>query len=336
MKRAAIAVMIVAVAACQRQASHMPDIDPAQLTAFAPLDTAMISADNPITPAKVALGRMLYYDTRLSADRSVSCNSCHALDQYGVDHRPVSLGIKGQKGGRNAPTVYHAAGQVAQFWDGRARSVEEQAKGPVLNPVEMGMPTGEAVMARLETVAAYRTAFREAFPNEVDPFTYDNLGKAIGAFERRLVTPSRWDAYLDGDRTALTSAEKAGLQEFMAAGCHGCHNGAYVGGTSLQRLGIVRPWPKENDLGRYAVTKNPSDSLVFKVPTLRNVTRTGPYFYDGQVATLNDAVRLMARYQLGRELTDAQAASIVTWLGSLTGPLPANYIAAPAPPAGDR
>jgi cytochrome c peroxidase len=331
-KRAAIVLLLVATAACQRTVR----VDPGQLRAFAPLDSAMVSPDNPITPAKIALGRMLYYDTRLSADQTVSCNSCHALDQYGVDHRSVSLGIKQQHGGRNAPTVYHAAGQIAQFWDGRAPTVEEQAKGPILNPVEMGMPSGTAVIARLQAIPAYRTAFASAFPDERHPVTYDNLGKAIGAFERRLETPAPWDAFLTGTDLALTNEEKAGFNTFVDTGCQACHNGAYVGGASFQRIGLVQPWPKQDDLGRFALTKNPSDRLVFKVPTLRNVTETGPYFNDGQVATLEEAVRLMARHQLGRELSEEQTAAIVTWLGSLTGTPPAQYIAPPASPAAYR
>ncbi len=329
MKRAAIVLLLVATAACQRTVR----VDPGQLRAFAPLDSAMVSPDNPITPAKIALGRMLYYDVRLSADRSVSCNSCHALDGYGVDHRPVSLGIKQQQGGRNAPTVYHAAGQIAQFWDGRAPTVEEQAKGPILNPVEMGMPTGTAVIARLAVLPGYRTAFAYAFPDEANPVTYDNLGKAIGAFERRLQTPARWDAFLEGDQTALTNHEKAGFNTFVDVGCQACHNGTYVGGGSFQRIGLVEPWPKQNDLGRFAVTQDPHDRLVFKVPTLRNVTETGPYFSDGQVATLEEAVQLMARHQLGRQLNDEQTVAIITWLGSLTGTPPEQYIAPPTLPA---
>ena len=332
MKRAAIVLLLAATAACQRSVRVNPD----QLRAFAPLDSAMVAPENPITPAKIALGRMLYYDTRMSADQTVSCNSCHALDQYGVDHRSTSLGIKQQRGGRNAPTVYHAAGQIAQFWDGRAPTVEEQAKGPILNPVEMGMPSGAAVIARLKAIPEYRTAFAAAFPDERDPVTYDNLGKAIGAVERRLETPARWDAFLAGDQTALTNEEKTGFNTFVDLGCPACHNGASVGGASFQRIGLVQPWPQQDDLGRFNVTQNPSDRLVFKVPTLRNVAQTEPYFSDGQVATLAEAVRLMARHQLGRELSDEQTAAIITWLGSLTGPVPQQYIAPVELPKGDQ
>ncbi|HSH13253.1 MAG TPA: cytochrome-c peroxidase, partial [Desulfurivibrionaceae bacterium] len=177
-------------------------VTPAQLAMFAPLPVAMPSPDNPMTPAKVDLGRRLYYETALSEDHQMSCNSCHALTGYGVDNRQFSTGFKGQLGGRNAPTVYNAAAHVAQFWDGRAPTVEEQAKGPILNPVEMAMPNSNEVIKHLKANPTYVRAFQAAFPGEKEPVNYDNLGKAIGAFERGLVTPSRWDAYLKGDKTA--------------------------------------------------------------------------------------------------------------------------------------
>jgi cytochrome c peroxidase len=275
---------------------------------------------------------MLYYDTRLSIDGSVSCNTCHPLAAYGVDHRPVSLGVKGQSGTRNAPTVFNAAGHVAQFWDGRAPTVEEQAKGPILNPVEMGMPSGDAVTERLRALAEYRAAFTAAFPGEADPVTYDNVGTAIGAFERRLVTPSRWDAFLAGDTAALTPDEKRGLNTFATLGCTACHRGTYVGGERFEKVGLVEPWPDQGDLGRYAVTHRRGDRHVFKVPSLRNIARTGPYFHDGQVATLEEAVRRMARYQLGRELSEREVISVVTWLTSLTGTISQEDITPPELP----
>jgi cytochrome c peroxidase len=292
----------------------------------------MPALDNPAPPARIALGRMLYYETRLSSDSTVSCNSCHLLNEYGVDHRPVSLGVKGQLGSRNAPTVFNAAGHLAQFWDGRAPTVEEQAKGPILNPVEMGMPSGDAVTERLKALPGYRAAFAAAFPGEADPVTYYNVGQAIGAFERGLVTPSRWDAFLAGDTGALTLAGKRGLETFVALGCSACHRGTYVGGEMFQKAGLVEPWPEQGDPGRYAVTHRRGDRLVFKVPSLRNVERTAPYFHNGQVATLEEAVRRMARYQLGRELRDAEVTSVVTWLKSLTGTIPQEYIAPPTRP----
>ena len=308
--------------------------DPAQLEVFGHLPASMPAPDDRATSAQVALGRMLYYDARLSVDNTVSCNTCHPLSAYGVDHRPVSLGVKGQAGSRNAPTVFNAAGHVAQFWDGRAATVEEQAKGPILNPVEMGMPSGDAVVQRLRALAEYRAAFAAAFPDQTDPLTYDNVGEAIGAFERRLVTPSRWDSFLTGDTAALTPAERRGLNVFAGLGCPACHRGTYVGGEMFQRAGLVEPWPEQGDQGRYAVTHRRGDRLVFKVPSLRNIERTAPYFHDGQVATLEDAVRRMARYQLGRELRDAEVVALVTWLKSLTGTIPQDFITPPQLPGG--
>jgi cytochrome c peroxidase len=293
----------------------------------------MDSAGNPMDLHKIALGRKLYYDTRLSADQTVSCNSCHDLANYGVDTGAVSLGVRGQLGGRNSPTVYNAAGQIAQFWDGRAHDVEAQAKGPILNPVEMAMPNAAAVMRRIAQDPEYGRLFRAAFIGQRNPITYDNLARAIGAFERGLVTPSRWDRFLQGVDTALTDAERAGFNEFVAAGCAGCHNGPYVGGGQFQKAGLVNPWPDSSDVGRQAVTRSETDRMVFKVPTLRNIERTAPYFHHGDARTLDSAVMRMAHAQLGKALTPEQVASIVTWLKALTGDIPQQYIAAPAPAA---
>jgi cytochrome c peroxidase len=314
---------------CQRQQDVV--IDPAQLAVFAPLPASVPSEANPATPAKVELGWRLYYEKQLSADGSQSCNSCHGLDAYGAEHEAVSTGVTGQRGGRNAPTVYNAAGHIAQFWDGRAPDVEEQAKGPILNPIEMGMSSPDEVLARLARIPGYRDAFKAAFPNDADPLTYDNVGRAIGAFERQLLTPSRWDKYLAGDQAALTPAEKLGLKEFLATGCQGCHNGPYMGGQMFQRLGVVRPWPNVTDVGRFQVTRIPADSMVFKVPGLRNIAKTPPYFNAGSVPSLDEGVRLMARHQLGKELTREQVASIMTFLQALTGEVPAQYVAPPPP-----
>jgi cytochrome c peroxidase len=319
--------VVLLVPACQRHEQATAKVDAAQLAAFAPLPAAMESPANPLTEAKMDLGRTLFYDTRLSRDQDLSCNSCHDLKAYGVDRRQFSVGTKHQLGGRNAPTVYNAAAHVAQFWDGRAPTVEEQAKGPVLNPVEMAMPNSRAVIARLRAVPAYREAFRKAFPGQSDPITYDNVGLAIGAFERRLVTPSPWDRYLQGDTAALTPAEKQGLNTFMATGCQACHNGVLMGGSMYQKIGVVRPWPDRTDIGRAAITHQASDTLVFKVPSLRNIERTAPYFHKGSAATLHEAMMLMAQHQLGRDLTEQQATEIEAFLHSLTGEVPAAYIA---------
>lgn len=317
-----------------QQGSSGGEVD---LRYFAPLPAQMNAGlAAPPTAAQVSLGRALFYENVLSAGHTISCNSCHALNAYGADGRSHSFGDHGQLGGRNAPSVYNAAGQVAQFWDGRAASIEAQAKGPVLNPAEMSMPDSQAVLAHLRTSRDYMAMFNAAFPGERNPITYDNVGRAIGAFERGLVTPSRWDRFLAGDSAALTAAERQGMTTFVSTGCATCHNGAYVGGGMYQKLGLVKAWPTSADSGRYAVTKNPSDLFVFKVPVLRNVAKTGPYFHDGSVATLPEAVRLMARHQLGKELTDVQVSSIVTYLGSLTGEIPVDYIAYPQLPAKSR
>jgi cytochrome c peroxidase len=333
MKRsvAPLAIGVLALAGCQGM-KHQADVQvsSAALAMFAPLPDVMPSADNPITPAKIDLGRALYYDRRLSKDNSVSCNDCHDLNRYGADTGNVSEGVGGALGGRNSPTVYNAAGHVAQFWDGRAPTVEEQAKGPILNPVEMAMPGDPAVMRVLAADAAYRAMFKAAFPEAATPMTYDNLGKAIGAFERKLVTPSRWDRFLKGEDSVLTNAEKAGFNTFVAVGCAACHNGPYVGGGTFQKAGVVNPWPDTADVGRVAVTHEAADRMVFKVPSLRNIEQTGPYFHDGKVASLDSAVTTMAHAQLGKQLTRDELAQIRTWLKTLTGAIPTEYIAPPA------
>ena len=304
-----------------------------ELAMFAPLPRMISAPGLATTSAQIALGRRLYHEPLLSNGHDVSCNTCHPLNGYGADGRKVSFGDLGHAGDRNAPSVYNAAGQVAQFWDGRAPTVEAQAKGPILNPGEMAMPDSAAVLTHMRASREYVQEFATAFPNEKQPITYDNVGRAIGAFERGLVTPSRWDRYLQGDSTALTPAELRGFTTFVRVGCSGCHAGPYVGGQSFQKLGLVKPWPALRDSGRITVTKQPSDLHVFKVAVLRNVERTGPYFHDGSVASLDSAILLMGRHQLGRELTAEQIASIRAWFGALTGELPAAYIAAPPRPA---
>lgn len=342
----ASALAVVATAACKKEEPAKPEAAPApaaeapkglersQLTAFAPLPEAFTSTTNPENEAKIALGKMLYHETRLSKDNDISCNSCHVLSAYGVDNKPTSPGHKGQLGGRNSPTVFNAAGHFVQFWDGRAKDVEEQALGPILNPVEMALDSSETAVAMLKALPEYVTLFQAAFPGEADPVSWNNVGKAIGAFERKLATPSRWDKYLAGDDKALTDEEKAGAQEFLAAGCTACHSGPLLGGSMYQKAGLIKPWPNQKDLGRFEVTKDEADKLKFKVPSLRNIAKTGPYFHDGSVAKLEDAVKMMADHQLGRQLTDTQVASIVTFLGALTGELPEALIKAPQlPPA---
>ncbi len=340
MIRLRIALVLIAAsmaaAGCGRRpetpATTAVTIDPVKLQMFQPLPEDIPSSSNPITDEKVNLGRMLYYETRLSKSQEISCNSCHMLDQYGVDGQPTSDGHKGQMGDRNSPTVYNAAGHFVQFWDGRAPDVEEQAKGPVMNPVEMAMPSEKQVVAVLKSMPQYVEVFKKAFPGEKDPINYENMTRAIGVFERKLVTPSRWDRFLLGDSSELTNEEKAGFNVFMETGCQACHAGTYMGGNLYQRLGAVKPWPDTSDVGREKITQVEADRLVFKVPGLRNIEKTGPYYHNGKVETLEQAIARMAEYQLGKSLNDDQVQSIITWLKTLTGTIPAEYVREPILP----
>ncbi|MFB3777726.1 MAG: cytochrome-c peroxidase [Bryobacteraceae bacterium] len=329
----AVVAVLVAGIGCGRRAEESQTIDPARLQMFAPLPSEVPPPSGSLTQQQINLGRMLYYETRLSTDQKISCNTCHQLDKYGVDGQPTSDGHKGQRGTRNSPTVYNAAGHVAQFWDGRAPTVEEQAKGPVTNPVEMAMPSEKVVVAVLKSMPEYVQAFKAAFPTDKDPVTFENMARAIGAFERKLITPSRWDKFLTGDQSALTPAEKEGFNAFVNAGCQTCHSGALLGATMYQKLGVIKPYPDEEDLGRFQLTKSDGDKMVFKVPSLRNIEKTGPYFHNGKVGTLEEAVTRMGEYQVGRKLSSGEIQSIVTWLKSLTGEIPADYIKPPALPA---
>jgi cytochrome c peroxidase len=289
------------------------------------------SPSNPITDAKVRLGRTLYYDPRLSASNTISCNSCHQLDRYGVDNEATSPGHAGTRGERNSPTVYNAAFHFAQFWDGRAATVEEQAKGPILNPVEMGMAADTDVVAKLRAIPGYAPLFTAAFPGVAEPITYDNIALAIGAFERRLTTPAPFDRYLAGDTNALTAQQQQGLAKFIDTGCIICHTGPLLGGAMYQKLGLVKPY-QTADIGRAKATGNPADTGLFKVPSLRNVEQTHPYFHDGGVTSLPQAVATMAEYQLGKTLSSEDVTLIVAFLQSLTGTVDVAYIAKPPLP----
>lgn len=293
----------------------------------------------PITDAKVALGRVLYHDPRLSKGQELSCASCHALDGFGVDTRPeslekgTSLGHKKQFGDRNAPSVFNAALHVAQFWDGRAEDVEAQAKGPVLNPVEMAMPDENTVVKTLKSIPGYEPLFKSAFPDDKEPITYDNMAAAIGAFERKLVTLSPFDKFLTGDDAALTEAQLAGLSTFIDHGCIACHNGPGIGGGMYQKLGLLKPYDTKDE-GRYKHTNKDTDRFFFKVPSLRNVAKTAPYFHDGSIKTLEQAVAVMSEYQTpAGKLPEDKVKQVVAFLESMTGSAPAALIAKPEIPA---
>jgi len=230
-------------------------------------------------------------------------------------------------GGRNSPTTFNAALHIAQFWDGREPDVEAQAGGPILNPVEMAMPSEAAVIERLSGIAEYTELFAQAFPDAEAPISYDNLKKAIGAFERKLITPSKFDDYLAGDNSALSDQEKEGLQAYIDAGCLACHSGNLLGGNMYQKFGLYGDYweltkSKNIDMGKFDVTQKESDKYMFKVPSLRNIEKTAPYFHDGSVQDLNEAIRIMAKIQVNKDLTDEKISQIVTFLKTLTADIP--------------
>jgi cytochrome c peroxidase len=298
---------------------------------FGTLPEGVPNPENVGSPARIELGRMLYYDKRLSKNHDVACNSCHLLDAYGVDGEVTSPGHRGQRGGRNSPTVYNAALHISQFWDGREPDVEAQAKGPVLNPVEMAAPSEEFIVGVLTSIPGYVSAFDAAFPEDEDSLSYDNMARAIGAFERKLMTPGRFDDFMAGDWKALDDTERRGLTTFLSVGCNTCHTGSALGGRLYRKLGFVFPYETQ-DIGREAITGNPADRHAFKVPSLRNIAKTGPYFHDGSIADLSEVVRIMGYHQIGLKLEEGQIADLVAFLGSLTGEWDAEYIAEPTLP----
>jgi cytochrome c peroxidase len=308
------------------------DVDSAKVDMFGALPDAAESKSNPSTPEKTALGRMLFYDVRLSKDGDLSCNGCHDLSKYGMDGKDFSTGAKGKKLTRNTPSVSDTALASAQFWDARAESVEDAVKATLLDANMMGAP-GEQIATTLKAIPAYADAFKRAFPDDANPVTFDNAVKALGVFTRKLLTPSKWDRFAKGEKTALSDDEKKGFLKFVEVGCPTCHLGPLVGGTMLQKLGKEKPWPDQKDKGRSEVTKSPSDDMMFEVPSLRNVAETAPYFHDASARSLEDAVKSMASYQLNKELGDEDVKSIATWLRTLTGSIPAEYQKPPELPA---
>ena len=273
----------------------------------------------------------------MSVDGTVSCSRCHLPALYATDGLPKSVGVHGQVVPRNAPTVLNAGLYFKEHWDGRFANVEEQAKRSLLGPA-FGNPDYAAAMARVKAIPGYAALFQQAFPGEADPISEDNWGKAIGAYERSLVSPSRFDDYLGGKSDALSAAERKGLRTFIDTGCADCHSGRGVGGGGFEKFGVVSDYWKATgsqdiDKGRYLLTKNPADLYKFKVPGLRNVAMTPPYFHDGSVDTLPKAVRVMAKIQLDADLSDVEAGEIVTFLGSLSGTLPEGFARAPMLPA---
>jgi len=288
--------------------------------------TAPALPGNPATPAKIELGKALFFDPRLSESHAISCNSCHSIGMGGVDMLETSIGHRWQRGGRNAPTVLNSVFNTAQFWDGRAKDLEEQAGGPMGNPIEMAS-NAKHVIEQITKIPGYKPLFEAAFPGESDPIVIGNVTKAIAVFETTLITPnSPFDKYLSGDETALDANQKAGLAMFMEKGCSTCHNGVNVGGGMYAPFGVVEKpgadFLPPADKGRFEVTKSVDDQYVYKVPTLRNIVLTPPYFHTGKAWDLKQAVAVMGSAQLGAKLADDEVSKIVAFLGGLTGEQP--------------
>lgn len=271
---------------------------------------------------KVEIGAKLFFDTRLSKDNTISCASCHNLSFGGADSSVVSFGVEGKAGNINTPTVFNSVFNIAQFWDGRAKNLQEQAKGPITNHVEMASNEKE-VTKKLSLDPLYVSTFNSLY---TDGITLDNITDAIAEFEKTLITPNaRFDLYLKGNDTALTKEEKEGYTLFKNLGCISCHNGVNIGSNMFQKFGI---FTEQNDplgsLGRYNVTHNEEDKYYFKVPTLRNIEKTDPYFHDGSAETLEDAVKTMGYYQLGIQLSEKEIKKIILFLHTLNGEIPSN------------
>ena len=298
---------------------------------FSPLPDTFSTPEHPGSPAQVALGRKLFFDKRLSADGTVSCETCHLPGLHATDGRPRSVGVENRLNLRNAPTLLNAALQFRIHWDGARDNVEDQATQSLIGPSSFGNPDYPAVIAKLKKLG-YETDFQTAFPGEKDPIQPANWGNAIGAFERTLVSPSPFDAYLKGDTAALSASAKNGLQIFMDYGCANCHDGPLVGGMRYAKFGLfgdvtALTHSANLDEGRFNITKDPADHSVFKVPPLRNVAMTPPYFHNGSVDDLSEAIRIMGQVQLNRELNPAEISALKAFLESLTGPVPAHLSA---------
>ncbi|MEM9728105.1 MAG: cytochrome-c peroxidase [Myxococcota bacterium] len=328
-------IVIVVVVSLSIACTKKQEQDPAEEVTMAEEEVVVASAEpvkalppvGELDMVKVALGRKLFHDTALSGDGTVSCATCHSLDHGGAEPRKTSTGIKGQIGPINSPTVLNSSHNIAQFWDGRAKDLREQAEGPVANPIEMGA-TWKGVVKRLKRNEDYVTEFAAVYD---DGISKDNVTDAIAVYEESLITPSRFDEYLSGNADAITVQEKQGYATFKEVGCTACHNGVLVGGGMYQKMGLVNDYFKDRgteitevDLGRFNVTKNPAEKHFFKVPTLRNVELTSPYLHDGSRDTLEETVMIMGKYQLGRDLDKQQVDDIVAFLKSLTGELPAH------------
>jgi cytochrome c peroxidase len=326
MLKKSLTILMTSAALMVAASANANELRASALEIFKPLpSTVPAVADNPITPEKIALGKALFFDPRMSKSGVFSCNSCHNLATGGDDNLETSIGHGWQKGPRNAPTALNSVFNEAQFWDGRAEDLKAQAKGPVQAGVEMAN-TPENVIATLNSMPKYQEWFKASFPGEADPVTFDNFAKAIEAFEATLITPSPFDSWLNGDDGAMSEDQLAGLSLFIDKGCSSCHSGVNVGGHGYYPFGLIeKPGADvlpEGDKGRFAVTATVDDEYVFRAAPLRNIAETAPYFHSGKVWDLKVAVQIMAESQLGEEVTDQEADQLVAFLNSLTGTVP--------------
>jgi cytochrome c peroxidase len=299
-------------------------------TRLAPI-AAPAPAGDALSALRIELGRRLFFETAESVDGKTGCQTCHHPELYGADRAAKTVGVLGRLHARNAPTVFNAGSQLIQHWRGDRESLEDQAVRALTGPVSAGNKTPREAMERLAK-AGYEPLFRAAFPEAREPLNETSFGVAISAFERTLTTPGRFDRFLEGEDDVLSEQERRGLDTFLTLGCATCHDGPALGGGRFARFGVVEPYwdatgAHEHDQGRFDVTHVEGDRDVFKVPTLRNVAETSPYFHDGSVATLREAIDVMARVQLGLRLSGVQRDDLEAFLRSLTGSLPANFSA---------
>jgi len=306
---------------------------------FAPLPSTMATEEFPTPDDRVQLGRMLFFDPRLTIDGNVSCATCHQPAFYGTDALPRSIGIRQRPHPRHAPTVLNAGTQFVIHWRGDRVNLEDQAFQAQTSPITGGHSDHQGIVDRVEQIQGYQPLFEKAFPKEPRLITAENIAKAIGAFERTLITPAAFDKYLAGDVNALSPAARTGLAKFIDSGCIACHDGVGVGGGKYAKFGVVEDYwhatgSRPIDKGRFDVTNNPDDLYVFRVASLRNIAMIGPYFHDGSVAKLGDAAKIMGRVQLGIQLTNTDTNEIVAFLESLTGEVPASFAHVPTLPPG--
>ena len=339
MKKLTILLLVSAFIACQQKTEKTAFLPPdtkedtalvnRAKTYFKELPVRMEIATDPVKESRVKLGYLLFYDPRISKSGTTSCNSCHNLSSYGVDNLPAANNPEGNPANRNAPSVFNAALHNMYFWDGRALTLEEQPGKMVLNPDELSVPHLGFIVNRLRSDTLYTKLFPAAFPTDKIPVSYTNVKRAIAAFERTLLAPSRFDVFMSGNLTALNEEEKAGLALFIDAGCAQCHNGVGIGGANMQRFGIFTDYrtltrSRVDDEGKLRITGDTKDKDVFKVPGLRNVEKTYPYFHDGSITSLDSTIKIMGKAELNKSFKESEVKSIVAFLKTLTGDIRAD------------